>query len=104
MQRAALILTVGLMSGPALADSFTASNGAVLPAPALETLSCDELDQLMVSYANSHYRNATIPHRDHPDRPIYEYEHRLAQMHYQDCQMGQIHFENSATAFSRGWN
>jgi len=104
MRRTAFVLILGLLSGPAFAETFTASNGAVLPAPSLNALTCDQLDSLMVAYAESHYRNANIPHRDHPDRPIYEFENQLAELHYEDCQVGQVHFENSAPAFSKGWN
>ena len=101
-----LVLPMALFFAPqpAEAKTFTAANGAVLPAPELNTLTCDQLGSLMTAYMSSHYRNIEIVPRNHPDRPIYEYENKLATLHYEDCQAGVTHFENSAPAFSKGFN
>ena len=40
---------------------------------------------------------------NHPDRPIYDYEHKLAETHYQDCQSGSAYFESTAPAFGQGF-
>lgn len=89
---------------PAQANSFRAANGQVLPAPKLNNLTCDQMDQLMETYISSQYRHVEFLPTDHPDRPIYDYENKLAQRHYEDCQMGRSHFENAAPAFSKGFN
>lgn len=92
------------MAVPAQANSFRASNGAVLPAPDLNVQTCGKLSQLMTTYMTSHYRDVDVVPKGHPDRVIYEYENRLAEIHYEDCQVGTNHFEDSSPAFSKGFN
>lgn len=99
-----LVQAIALMAVPAQANSFRALNGVVLPAPDLNVQTCGKLSQLMTTYMASHYRDVDIVPEDHPDRPIYDYEHRLAEIHYEDCQMGSNHFEDSSSAFSKGFN
>ncbi|MEL6996627.1 MAG: hypothetical protein AAFP68_00075 [Pseudomonadota bacterium] len=52
----------------------------------------------------SEYRGTAPLTQGHPDLPIYEYENQLAQRFYTDCQAGNSQFENSAPAFSHGFN
>lgn len=106
MLKYVLLLPMALFmaSLPAEAKTFKAANGVVLPAPELNTLTCAQLDELMTAYMTSHYRKIEVVPKAHPDRPIFDYENALATLHYEDCQMGQIHFENSAPAFSKGFN
>lgn len=99
-----LPMALFLLPIPADAKSFTAANGVVLPAPKLNTLTCEQLGDLMDAYMTSHYRNLEVVPRNHPDRPIFDYENALATLHYEDCQVGMNHFENSAPAFSKGFN
>ena len=93
-----------LLGGAANAAEFTASNGVILPAPDINTLSCAELTDLMWTYSDSFYRVEQLVPQGHPDRPIYEYENRLAETHYSDCQMGTTHFENVSPSFATGFN
>lgn len=99
-----LVPAIFLMASPVQASSFTASNGVILPAPDLNIQTCGKLTQLMNTYMASHYRDVDVVPEDHPDRAIYEYENRLAEIHYEDCQMGSNHFEDSSSAFSKGFN
>ena len=85
-------------------DGFTSQNGVKLAAPDIATLACDEMGALLMTYSGSGYRDvATVP-QDHPDRPIYDYENRLASRHYSDCQAGTALFEDPAPTFGEGFN
>ena len=97
----AIVWTAGL----AYAESvvITAANGARLRAPNINHLTCAEMQVLLTEYADSAYRGTGVLAMDHPDRPIYEYEHRLAEVHYKDCQSGSAHFENSSPVFGQGF-
>ncbi|MEM7059919.1 MAG: hypothetical protein AAF557_20245 [Pseudomonadota bacterium] len=99
-----VLLAVFWMATPVQADSFRAANGSVLPAPDLNTMTCEKLDHLMMTYMASHYRDVQEVPKDHPDRPIFEYENRMAKIHYEDCQIGANYFQDSSPAFSKGFN
>ena len=87
----------------ALASEFRASNGATLPAPEIERLTCTERGTLLLEYSISGYRGTEPLDEGHPDRAIYEYENQLAQVYYMQCQAGASHYQNSAPAFSSGF-
>ena len=97
-------LGMALTTGGAQATEFTASNGVVLPAPDINSLACDEITELMWVYSDSFYRVEQLVPKGHVDRPIYEYENRLAETHYSDCQVGQTFFESASPSFSNGFN
>ena len=86
--------------GPAV---LTASNGVRLPTPEIADLSCDQRADLLWTFSESNYRQAETLPEDHPDRAIFEYEDRLADAFYRDCQVGTTHFENATPAFSKGF-
>lgn len=99
------ILLAALASGlQAQAAEFTSSNGARLAAPDVEQLTCAERGTLLLEYSISGYRGTEPLGVGHPDRAIYEYENQLAQVYYMQCQAGTSHYQNSAPAFSRGFN
>ena len=105
---ARVVLTAGLVFGTGTVamsndEVFTASSGVVLPSPVIDHLSCRDMLDLLSAYANSGYRGMGVIPRDHPDRPIYEYEHKLAETHYQDCQAGSAYFESTAPVFGQGF-
>lgn len=100
---AAIALSVAALTSPGAATEFRAQNGEVLPAPALAGLSCEHLDALMLAYSQSFYRDLSDVPKDHPDRPIFEYEDRLAEQYFTQCQRGRITFQDTAPAFSKGF-
>lgn len=93
-----------LSAASALAAEFTASNGAILRAPDVTTLNCAQRGTLLMEYSISEYRGTEPLGAGHPDYPIYQYENRLAELFYADCQAGSSQFQDSAPAFSRGFN
>ena len=101
-----LVSVIGLLmiAGPVQAEKFQSVNGVVLPAPDLNVMTCEKLNDLMTMYSASHYRDIEVIPVGHPDRAIYEYENRLAEIHYQDCQVGSHFFEDASPAFSKGFN
>ena len=46
---------------PAMADEFRATNGAVLPAPDIASLTCAEQESLMREYTDADYRGDAQP-------------------------------------------
>lgn len=83
---------------------FTASNGAELSAPDISRLSCAERGTLLLEYSISGYRGTEPLAPEHPDRKIYEYENQLAQVFYMQCQAGTSHYQDSAPAFTQGFD
>lgn len=83
--------------------TFTAENGEILPAPKLAGLTCDRMDQVMTAYAQSLYRGVDTVPAGHPDRPIFDYEDRLAEIFYRQCQRSGLTFQDTAPAFSKGF-
>ena len=87
-----------------MAGEFRASNGAVLPAPDIASLTCAEQEALMQAYTGSAYRGVAQPAEDHPDRAIFDYESRLAESFYSRCLPGATDFDAPEPAFSKGFN
>ena len=85
-------------------DGFTASNGAVLPAPDPEGLDCAAMDEVLQTYVASGYRWIGAVPQGHPDRPIFDYENRLAAQHFYRCQARQSRFTDPEPVFSSGFN
>lgn len=79
-----------------------ASNGAVVAMPPVESLGCQEMGEALRMLDRSRYRGpAPVPER-HPDRPIFEYEHRLAAAYYFGCMHGH-ELDDPGSAFLRGF-
>ena len=87
-----------------MADEFRATNGAVLPAPDIASLTCAEQESLMREYTDADYRGDAQPDENHPDRKIFEYESLLAETYYSGCQAEASQFRKAAPAFSKGFN
>ena len=105
LQTACSMALIGLSPvHAAFAGEWKSSNGAVLPAPDIEHLTCAERGTLLLEYSISGYRGTEPLGEGHPDRPIYEYENQLAQVFYMQCQAGSSHYQDSAPAFSQGFN
>ena len=96
-------LLLAAFAASAAATEFRASNGAVLPAPDIEKLTCTDRGTLLLEYSISGYRGTEPLDEAHPDRAIYEYENQLAQVYYMQCQAGASHYQDSAPAFSSGF-
>lgn len=89
------VLIVSLFSAPASAAGeqvehlslgyFTTAAGERLHLPALAELACDDIDRILTSIDATRYReNAPTPHNP-ADRPLYEYEMKLAQRQFKEC-------------------
>ena len=98
LRRSVIPLAFLLLSAtatPALTSEFRASNGATLPAPEVDRLTCTERGTLLLEYSISGYRGTEPLDEGHPDRAIYEYENQLAQVYYMQCQAGASHYQDS---------
>ncbi len=97
-----ILSTLGLPA--AAAELFTASNGAEVLAPEIDTLACDEMNAALMAISASEYRGTMPLSSDHPDYPIYDYENRLAIEHYEDCQAGSADYSSPVGIFSSDFN
>ncbi|MEM1300751.1 MAG: hypothetical protein AAGH68_15880 [Pseudomonadota bacterium] len=85
-------------------EELVAANGAQLPAPPIETLACDEIQELMYLYSASGYRlSGEIP-TDQPDLTLFEYENELARHHYEECHLGAQDYASPSETFGKGFN
>lgn len=81
-----------------------ASNGAIVAMPPVESLGCREMGEALRLLDRSRYRGPVpVPER-HPDRPIFEYEHRLAAAYYFGCILSGHELDDPASAFSHGFD
>ncbi|MEO1491706.1 MAG: hypothetical protein AAFV19_06090 [Pseudomonadota bacterium] len=87
-------------SGPVI----IAQNGAKMRTPDVDTLTCDEMNQILMEISASGYRGVLVVSPDDPDYQIFAYENRLAKAHYQDCQVGVVDFTAPGGIFSSGFN
>ncbi len=93
----------GALPDLSLAPRALASNGAIVAMPAIDGLSCRGMADLLDRIDESGYRDfRPVPER-HPDREIFEYEHRLAAAYYHRCVMSGHLLEDPAPAFGRGF-
>lgn len=87
-----------------MAGEFRATNGAVLPAPDIASLTCAQQEELMRQFTDSEYRSDLQPGEGHPDRAIFDYESQLADAFYSNCLSGSTDFRPVSPAFSKGFN
>lgn len=80
-----------------------AANGAIVEMPAIDGLSCRGMADVLHRLDESGYRDFRPLPSSHPDRDIFEYEHRLAAAYYHRCVMTGHMLEDPAPAFSRGF-
>jgi hypothetical protein len=80
-----------------------ASNGAVVVMPAIAQLDCDGMAKVLHLLDRSNYRGAEPVPEGSPDRPIFEYEDRLARAYYQRCILSAARLADPAPAFSSGF-
>lgn len=83
---ALLILATGFSaSGDESAEEFTTARGTTLQLPQIGALECDDMELVLSRIDATRYReNAPTPH-DASDRPLYEYELKLARAHFNRC-------------------
>lgn len=79
------------------------ANGAVVAMPEIAGLSCRGMAETLRLIDESGYRGPVPLPQGHPDRPIFEYEDRLAATYYRDCIMAGHRLESPAPAFARGF-
>ena len=80
-----------------------ASNGAIVAMPPVEGLSCRGMGQVLDLIDQTRYRGPAPVPLGHPDREIFEYEHRLAAAYYRGCINAGHMLDDPATAFGRGF-
>jgi hypothetical protein len=80
-----------------------ASNGAIVAMPPVERLSCRGMGEVLDRIDESRYRGPAPVPEGHPDREIFDYEHRLAAAYYRACiNTGHV-LDDPAAAFGRGF-
>ena len=95
-----------IAAGPTIAgaaERFTAQNGAELEAPAIASLDCDRMSDLLLEYSASGYRGPETLNEAHPDHKIFTYEDALATHYYDACQAGTAQFMDTEPIFGKGF-
>lgn len=93
----------GALPDLAYAPRALASNGAIVAMPAIDGLGCRGMADVLDRIDESGYRDFRPLPKGHPDREIFEYEHRLAAAYYHRCVMTGHMLEDPAPAFGRGF-
>ncbi len=88
---------------PASPPRALASNGAIIAMPEIAGLDCSGMAEILGLMDRSRYRGPEPVPQGHPDREIFEYEHRLAAAHYHACIMSGHRLDDPGPAFSRGF-
>jgi hypothetical protein len=96
-------VTQGGRAGFDGAPRALASNGAIVLMPEIAGLGCAEMAEVLRLIDESRYRQARPVAPDHPDRPIFDYENRLAGAYYFGCIMGAHRLDDPAPAFAHGF-
>lgn len=86
------------------AQEISASNGASLPVPDIQSLDCDQLLDLMHRYAASRYRAPGVIPEAEADKRLFAYEHELSAVHYEKCHLGRSKPTVPSQAFGEGFN
>lgn len=108
---AAVAALLALLPGAARAQSdgaakvpqTVASNGVAVPMPEISGLDCRGMATALRQIDQSRYRGAEVVHPGHPDRPIFEYEDRLARGYYNDCLARRNALEDPEAVFAFGF-
>lgn len=88
---------------PPDAPIAVAANGAHVPMPAIEALDCPTMQLVLRRLDESGYRGVAPLPADHPDRPIFEYENRLAARYYFNCIVPAHRAADPTAAFADGF-
>ena len=80
-----------------------ASNGAIVPMPDLAELDCRGMAEVLGLIDQSRYRGPAPVPEGHPDREIFEYEHRLAAAYYHGCIASASRLDDPGPAFGQGF-
>lgn len=104
---AALAALLAAQSGGARAQSappqIVAANGAAVPMPDISGLDCNGMANALRRIDQSRYRGADIIDPGHPDRPIFDYEDRLARAYYNDCLARRHALDDPEAVFAFGF-
>jgi hypothetical protein len=106
---AALTAMLALTAAPAQSpeDASTrramASNGVVVPMPKIAGLDCEGMAEALRRIDLSNYRGAEPVPKGHRDRPIFDYEDRLARAYYTQCTLHEQALHDPGPAFSFGF-
>lgn len=66
-------------------EVLRASNGALIPAPEVETLDCKGIRRVLKAIDDSGYRGTNTLAEGHPDMPIFIYEDKLTVAQFERC-------------------
>lgn len=80
-----------------------ASNGVVVPMPRIAGLDCEGMAEALRRIDLSNYRGAEPVPEGHRDRPIFDYEDRLARAYYTRCTLHEQALRDPGPAFSFGF-
>lgn len=80
-----------------------ASNGTVVLMPGIEGLGCRDIVEVLALIDRAGYRGALPLPEDHPDRAIFDYEHRLARVYFNDCIRNGHGLDEPGPAFRQGF-
>jgi len=80
-----------------------ASNGVVVPMPAIAGMDCPAMAEALHRIDLSNYRGAEPVPPEHRDWPIFEYEDRLARAYYMQCTLREQALDDPGAAFSYGF-
>lgn len=67
------------------APTRAAASGALVPMPDISRLDCRGMAAALLRIDQAGYRDRDLVPSDHPDRPIFDYEDRLARAYYDTC-------------------
>jgi hypothetical protein len=76
-----------LACAPALARDgwFVTARGHRVETPAIATLGCPDMERVLAGIDATGYRKGKRHPYDHADMALFEYEHRLAETHFERC-------------------
>lgn len=77
--------------------------GVTVEMPELAALDCSGIRRVLARLDRSGYRGGGVLAPEHPDRPVFEYEDRLARALYFDCILRDSRSLPAETVFLRGF-
>lgn len=100
---AALAGAMVLAGAPVRAEVFVTARGARVMLPAIGSLDCVEMRNVLVAIDGTGYRGTGPEPLDPADRRLLEYENRLSSRYYQTCVHGSVRAGSPPDVFARGY-
>lgn len=67
------------------AGEFTTSGGKTVEMPDVQAMSCEQMEATLAAIDATRYRENSPKPRNPEDKPLHNYETKLAQAHYETC-------------------